>query len=85
MHLLKELMFCFSEVFKLCEAENIDFVEYFVTDKHFFEQIFRKVEPESFLYEFLNNGDPLHPPHSCNTFLFACATSTRRRVSSIYI
>ena len=23
-------------------------------DKHFFEQIFQKLEPESFLYEFLN-------------------------------
>ena len=29
-------------------------------DKHFFEQIFRKVEPEIFLYEFLNSGDPLY-------------------------
>ena len=29
------------------------------TNKHLFEQIFRKVEPESFLYEFLNSGDPL--------------------------
>ena len=48
-----------SEVFKLYEAENIDYVEYFVIDKHFFEQIFRTVEPESFLYEFLNSGDPL--------------------------
>ena len=58
-HLLKEPLFCFLEAFKLCEAENINFVEYFVTDKHFFEQIFRKVEPESFFYEFLNSGDPL--------------------------
>ena len=30
------------EVFKLCEAENINFVEYFVIDKHLYEQIFRK-------------------------------------------
>ena len=59
-HLLKGHLFCFSEVFKLCEAKNIDFVEYFVTSKHFFEQIFGKVEPESFLYEFLNSGDPLY-------------------------
>ena len=29
-------------------------------DKLFFEQIFRKVEPESFLYEFVNSGDPLY-------------------------
>ena len=49
----------FSEVFKLCEAENINFVEYFVIDKHFFEQIFRKVEPKIFLYEFLNSGEQL--------------------------
>ena len=59
-HLLKKPLFCFSEVFKLCEAENINFVEYFVIDKHFFEQIFQKVEPESFLYEFLDSGDPLY-------------------------
>ena len=52
--------FAFSEVFRLCEAENINFVEYFVIDKHFFEQIFRKVEPEIFLSEFLNSGDPLY-------------------------
>ena len=26
-------------------------------DKHFFEQMVQKVEPESFLYEFLNSGD----------------------------
>ena len=58
-HLLKEPLFCFSEVFKLCEAGNINFVEYFVIDKHFFEQIVRKVEPESFLHEFLNRGDTL--------------------------
>ena len=50
----------FSEVFKPCEAEKINFVEYFVIDKHFFEQIFQTVEPESFLYEFLNSGDPLY-------------------------
>ena len=62
-HSLKGPLFCFfSEAFKLCEAENINFVEYFVIDKHFFEQIFRKVEPESFLYEFLNSGDRLYYP-----------------------
>ena len=60
-HLLKEpLFFASSEVFKLCEAENINFVEYFVIDKHFLERIFRKVKPESFLYEFLNSGDSLY-------------------------
>ena len=51
---------CFLEVFKLCEAENINFVEYFVIDKYLYEPIFRKVEPESFLYEFLNSRDPLY-------------------------
>ena len=45
---------------KLYKAENINFVEYFVIDKHFFEKNFQKVEPESFLYEFLNSGDPLY-------------------------
>ena len=60
-HLQKEPLFCFSsEVFKLCKVENINFVEYFVTEKHFFEQIFRKIEPAGFLYEFLNSGDPLY-------------------------
>ena len=48
-------LFAFSELFKLCEAENINFVEYFVIDKHF-EQIFQTVETESFLYELLNIG-----------------------------
>ena len=43
----------------LCIISN--FVEYFVIDQHFFEQIFRKVEPENFLYEFLNSGDPPYP------------------------
>ena len=33
-------------------------------DKHFFEQTFCKVEPESFLYEFLNSGDPLYTERS---------------------
>ena len=47
-------------MFKLCEAENINFVEYFVIGEHFFEQIFRKIEPESFLYGFLNSRDPLY-------------------------
>ena len=50
----------FTETACIYKAENINFVEYFVIDKHFFEQIFRKVEPESFLYEFLNSGDPLY-------------------------
>ena len=59
-HLLKSLCFALSEGFKLCEAEHADFVEYFVIDKHFFEQIFQKVEPKNFLYEFLNSGDQLY-------------------------
>ena len=41
----------------------MNFDEYFVIDNHFFEQVFRKVEPESFLYEFLNSGDPLIAEH----------------------
>ena len=41
-----------------------------MVDNQIFEQTFRKVEPESFLYEFLNSGDPLYfhmgrvPTHS---------------------
>ena len=52
-------------------------------DKHFFEQIFQKVEPESFLYEFLNSGDPLYrvkdkieypsPPGGGSNFLSVAA------------
>ena len=57
----KSLCFAFSEVFKFCEVENINFVEYFVIDKHFFEQISERLSFESFLYEFLNSGDPLYP------------------------
>ena len=59
-HLLKEPLFCFFRDFQAFEAENMHFVEYFVIDKHFFKQIFRQVEPESFLYEFLSSGDPLY-------------------------
>ena len=29
-------------------------------DKHSYEQVQLKVEPKSFLYEFLNSGDPLY-------------------------
>ena len=29
-------------------------------EKHSYEQIHLKVEPKSFLYEFLNSGDPLY-------------------------
>ena len=58
----------FSEFFKLCETKNINLVEYFVIDKHLFEQIFRKFEPDIFLYEFLNSGDPLYLDHFQATF-----------------
>ena len=59
-HLLKQHVFCFSEVFKLCETENLNFAVYFTIDKHSYEQVHLKVEPKSFLYEFLNSGDPLY-------------------------
>ena len=55
-HLLKEPMFCFSEAFKLCEAENINFVEYFVTDNNFFEEIFRKLSLKVSYMSFLIAG-----------------------------
>ena len=58
----------FSEVFKLCEAENINFVEYFVLDKHLYEQIFRKVEPESFLYEWIHCTDREKNTHESSFF-----------------
>ena len=33
---------------------------YFTIDKHSYEQVHQKVEPKSFLYKFLNSGDPLY-------------------------
>ena len=33
-------------------------------DRHSYEQVHLKVEPKSFLYEFLNSGDPLYPSSS---------------------
>ena len=44
----------------LCETENLNFAVYFTIDKHSYEQVHLKVEPKSFLYEFLNSGDPLY-------------------------
>ena len=64
-HLLKQPVLCFSEVFKLCETENLNFAVYFMTDKHSYEQVHLKVEPKSFLYKFLNSGDPLY----CTQFI----------------
>ena len=43
----------------LCETENLNFAVYFTIDKHSYEQVHLKVEPKSFLYKFLNSGDPL--------------------------
>ena len=54
------MYYAFLEVFKLCETENLNFAVYFTMDKHSYEQIHLKVEPKSFLYEFLNSGDPLY-------------------------
>ena len=53
------LYYAFSEVFKLCETETLNFAVYFMIDRHSYEQVHLKVEPKSFLYEFLNGGDPL--------------------------
>ena len=54
------LYYAFSEVFKLCETETLNFAVYFMIDRHSYEQVHLKVEPKSFLYEFLNSGDPLY-------------------------
>ena len=35
-------------------------------DKHSYEQVHLKVEPKSFLYEFLNSGDPLYVKSQCD-------------------
>ena len=53
------MYYAFSDVFKLCETENLNFAVYFTIDKHSYEQVHLKLEPKSFLYEFLNSGDPL--------------------------
>ena len=50
----------FSEVFKLFKTETLNFAVYFMIDRHSYEQVHLKVEPKSFLYEFLNSGDPLY-------------------------
>ena len=44
----------FQRFSSFVKHEIFNFLEYFVIEKHFLEQIFLKVEPESFLYEFLN-------------------------------
>ena len=59
-HLLKLHALYFLEVFTLCETENLNSAVYFMTDRHSYEQVHLKVEPKSFLYEFLNSGDPLY-------------------------
>ena len=70
-HLLKQPVLCFSEVFKLCETENLNFAVYFTIDKHSYEQVYLEVEPKSFLYEFLNSRDPLYQlafSHECHRY-----------------
>ena len=57
------MYYAFSEVFKLCETENLNFAVYFMIDKHSCEQVHLEVKPKSFLYDFLNSGDTLMP---CN-------------------
>ena len=57
-HLPNTLYYAFSEVFKLCKTETLNFAVYFMIDRHSYEQDL-KVEPKSFLDEHLNSGDPL--------------------------
>ena len=64
-HLLKQPVLWFSEVFNLCETENLNFAVYFTINKHSYEQVYLKVEVKSFLYEFLNSGDPLYFSSTC--------------------
>ena len=52
----KSICVAFSDVFKLCEAEKINFVEYFVIDKHFFEQICQKFSLKVSYMSFLIAG-----------------------------
>ena len=55
--------------FSSFETKNLYFAVYFMIDKHSYEQVHLKVEPKSFLYEFVNSGDPLYllvtHPHIC--------------------
>ena len=43
---------------------KLNFAVYFTIDKHSYEQVHFKVEPKSFLYEFLKSGDPLYYVYS---------------------
>ena len=59
-HLLKRAFVLLFQRFSSFVKRKILILLNILIDKHFFEQNFRKVESESFLYEFLNNGDPLY-------------------------
>ena len=50
------LYYAFSEVFKLCETENLNFAVYFMIDKHPYEKVHLKVEPKSSYTSFLIAG-----------------------------
>ena len=50
---------CIMLLQKLCKTETLNFAVYFMIDRHSYEQVHLNVEPKSFLYEFLNSGDPL--------------------------
>ena len=42
------------------ETENLNFAVYCMIDKHLYEQVHLKVEPENFLYKFLKSRNPLY-------------------------
>ena len=59
-HLLKEPLFCFLEVLKHCEAENINFVEYFAIDQYFLNKSSLKLSLKVSSDKFLNSRDLLY-------------------------
>ena len=49
-------------------------------DRHSYEQVYLKVEPKSFLYEFLNSGDPLQSNLSvCSFYVKTCLIVFERK------
>ena len=61
------LYYAFSEVFKLCETENLNFAVYFMIDKHSYKQVHLKVEPKSFLIAGIHCRVELLIPFPCHS------------------